>query len=56
MPEQDFPPERQQSSSELQGMVVQVEQPWWGFLLGLIVGLIALVGALTFFWLSSFTI
>jgi hypothetical protein len=52
MPEQDFPSERQQRSSDLEGILVQIGQPWWGF----IVGLIVLVGTLIFFWLSWFTV
>jgi hypothetical protein len=56
MPEQDFPSERQQRSSDLEGILVQIGQPWWGFIVGLIVGLIVLVGTLIFFWLSWVTV
>ena len=51
MPEQAFPFGRQQPSSELRGIHAQVGQPWWGFIVGLIVGLTDLIGTLTFFWL-----
>ena len=56
MPEENFPPERQQPSSELEGILAQVWPPWRGFRGGLIVGLIALVVALIFFWSSWFTV
>jgi hypothetical protein len=56
MPARDFPSERQRPSAELQGVLAQVGQPWWGFIVGLIVGFITFVGSLTFFWLSWFTV
>jgi hypothetical protein len=56
MPERDFPPTRQQRFSESQGTLAQAVQPWWGFRVGLSIGLIVLVGALMFFWSSWFVI
>ena len=56
MSERVFPPERQQPSSELEGTLAQVWQPWRGFRVGLIVGLVALVVALLVFWSSWFTV
>jgi membrane protease subunit HflK len=53
MPEQDFPPEREQLFSELQGMLAQVRQQWPRYRIGLIV---AFVVALFFFWSSWFTV
>jgi hypothetical protein len=56
MPARDFSSERQQPSAGSQGALAQGGQPWWGFIVGLIVGLIMLVGSLTFFWLIWFTV
>jgi hypothetical protein len=56
MSARDFPSEREQPSAGLQGVLAQVGQPWWGFIIGLIVGVITFVGSLTFFWLSWFTV
>jgi membrane protease subunit HflK len=56
MSEQDFPPERQQPFSGLQGILAQLLPPGWGVRGGLIVGLTALVLALIFFWSSWFTV
>jgi membrane protease subunit HflK len=56
MPERDFPSERQQPSSALQGILAQILPPWRGFRVGLIIGLVALVVALIFFWSSWFTV
>jgi membrane protease subunit HflK len=53
MPEQDFPPKRQQPFSELQGILAQVQQQWPRYRIGLIV---AFVVALFFFWSSWFTV
>lgn len=53
MPEQDFPPERQQPFSELQDILAQGWQQWQGARVGLIV---ALVMALLFLWSSWFTV
>jgi membrane protease subunit HflK len=53
MSEQDFPPERQQPFSELQGLLAQVRQQWPQYRIGLIV---AFVVALFFFWSSWFTV
>lgn len=53
MPEQDFPPEREQPFSELQGILAQVWQQWPWSRIGLIV---ALVAALFIFWSSWFTV
>lgn len=56
MSERDFPPERQQPSTELQGILAQLWQPGRGSRVGLIVGLTAIVMALIFFWSSWFTV
>jgi membrane protease subunit HflK len=53
MPEHDFPPERQQPFSELQGLLAQVRQQWPQYRIGLVV---AFVVALFFFWSSWFTV
>jgi membrane protease subunit HflK len=53
MSEREFPPERQQASSELQDLLAQFWQPGWGMRVGLIVGIVA---ALIFFWSSWFTV
>ena len=56
MSEREFPPERQQPSSELQRILAQIWRPWRGVRVGLIVGLVGLVVALIFFWSSWFTV
>jgi membrane protease subunit HflK len=56
MSEQDFPPERQQLFSDLQGILAQLLPPGRGARGGLVVGLTALVMALIFFWSSWFTV
>ena len=56
MAEQDFPPERQQPSSMLEGILAQGRPPWQGLRVGLIGSLAALIVALIFFWSSWFTV
>jgi membrane protease subunit HflK len=54
--EQDFPPERQQPSSEFEAILARLWQREPGFRGGLIVGLVGLVVALIFFWSSWFAV
>jgi membrane protease subunit HflK len=56
MPERDFPPEGQQPSSKLEGILAQSWQPWREFRGGPIVALVAFVAALIFLWSSWFTV
>jgi len=56
MAKRDDRPEGPQLSSKVEGIFAQGRQPWRGFRGGLILGLVALVVALIFFWSSWFTV